>query len=94
MGIHRHRNRRGHRHSASCPIRTKARQKKVEQRFGPEYERKVEETGSPQAAVSKLREREKRRRALDIRPSTLPPSSAIRSPGGGPRPTSWTIRER
>jgi hypothetical protein len=46
----------------------KARQKKVEQRFGPEYERKVEETGSPRAAVSELREREKRRRALDIRP--------------------------
>ena len=46
----------------------RARQKKVEQRFGPEYERKVEETGSSQAAVSELREREKRRRALDIRP--------------------------
>ena len=39
-------------------------------RFGPEYNRAVAETGSPQRAEAELARREKRYRSLDIRPLT------------------------
>jgi hypothetical protein len=48
----------------------------VKERFGPEYERAVAETGSNSQAVSQLEERQKRREVLDIRP--LEPSAVDR----------------
>jgi hypothetical protein len=52
------------------------RQRQVRDRFGPEYERTVKETGSQREAVGELRQREARRRELDIRP--LEPEAADR----------------
>jgi hypothetical protein len=52
------------------------REQRVRQRFGPEYERTVAETGSQREAVSALQEREKRRKQLDVRP--LEPAAAQR----------------
>jgi hypothetical protein len=43
-----------------------ARRRKVQSRFGPEYDRAVEETGSSRRATSELRQREQRREELDI----------------------------
>jgi hypothetical protein len=47
-----------------------ARRRKVQSRFGPEYDRAVEETGSSRRATSELRHREQRRKELDIVPLT------------------------
>jgi hypothetical protein len=44
------------------------RSQKLEQRFGPEYERELERTGDRREAERGLREREKQRDKLDIRP--------------------------
>jgi hypothetical protein len=44
------------------------RQRNVQEKFGPEYDRTVKETGSRRGAVSELREREARREELEIRP--------------------------
>ncbi len=52
------------------------RQRKVQQKFGPEYDRSVKETGSRRQAVSELRQREARRQELEIR--RLQPESAQR----------------
>jgi hypothetical protein len=52
------------------------RQRKVRQKFGPEYERSVKETGSRRQAVSELRQRQERRQQLDIQP--LEPEAAER----------------
>ena len=51
-------------------------QRKVQKKFGPEYDRSVKETGSRRQAVSELRQREERRQQLDIRP--LAPEAAER----------------
>jgi hypothetical protein len=48
----------------------------LSQRFGPEYERAVTETGSPRAARAELQAREKRVEALNIRP--LAPADQVR----------------
>jgi hypothetical protein len=45
-----------------------ARRRKVQSRFGPEYGRAVEETGSSRRATSELRQREQRRKELNIVP--------------------------
>ena len=45
-----------------------ARRRKLQQRFGPEYDRVVGETHSHRKANSELAERERRVRSLDIRP--------------------------
>jgi hypothetical protein len=42
--------------------------KRLQQRFGPEYDRAVEESDSPRAAQRELAERERRHKELDIRP--------------------------
>ncbi|WIX74985.1 hypothetical protein QRX50_25845 [Amycolatopsis carbonis] len=42
--------------------------KRLQQQFGPEYSRAVEENDSPRAAQRELAERERRHRDLDIRP--------------------------
>lgn len=42
--------------------------KRLQQRFGPEYDRTVEEKDSPRAAQRELAERERRHKELDIRP--------------------------
>ncbi|MFI9306760.1 hypothetical protein [Streptomyces triculaminicus] len=45
-----------------------ARRRRLRERFGPEYERTVEESGSRRVAERELSEREKRHDALDIKP--------------------------
>ena len=52
------------------------RQRKAQEKFGPEYDRSVKETGSRRQAVSELRQREQRRQELDIQP--LEPEAAER----------------
>ena len=52
---------------ASLVKRRRTRQA-LQERFGPEYDRTVEESGGERAATSELREREKRHEELDIRP--------------------------
>jgi hypothetical protein len=47
---------------------TAARRRKLQQRFGPEYDRVVSETHSHRKADAELAERERRVRDLDIRP--------------------------
>jgi len=42
--------------------------KRLQQRFGPEYERVVNESDNPRAAQRELAERERRHKELDIRP--------------------------
>ncbi|MEW2503149.1 hypothetical protein ACQPXB_31365 [Amycolatopsis sp. CA-161197] len=42
--------------------------KRLQQQFGPEYSRAVEESDNPRAAQRELAERERRHRDLDIRP--------------------------
>lgn len=42
--------------------------KRLQRRFGPEYDRAVEEQDSPRAAQRELAERERRHKELDIRP--------------------------
>ncbi|GAA2922249.1 hypothetical protein [Streptomyces mexicanus] len=44
------------------------RRRRLRQRFGPEYERTVEQAESRRAGERRLREREKRHDALDIKP--------------------------
>lgn len=46
------------------------RSKALRERFGPEYDRAVRTSGSPQRAETELAQREKRYRKLDIRPLT------------------------
>ncbi|MDT7696051.1 MAG: hypothetical protein QOI75_5418, partial [Pseudonocardiales bacterium] len=48
-------------------IARRKRSEDLRQRFGPEYERHVAETGDRTAAETELREREQRRDKLDIR---------------------------
>jgi len=45
-----------------------ARRRRLQQRFGPEYDRAVEDSGSKRKAEAELAEREKRVRHLDIQP--------------------------
>jgi hypothetical protein len=52
---------------AGVVITRQRRSQQLQQGFGPEYERTVEETGDRRAAESELREREKRREEFDIR---------------------------
>ena len=47
---------------------TAARRRKLQQRFGPEYDRVVGETNSRRKAGAELAERERRVRSLDIHP--------------------------
>lgn len=47
---------------------TAARRRKLQQRFGPEYDRVVSETHSRRKADAELADRERRVRSLDIRP--------------------------
>ncbi|TCM39601.1 hypothetical protein [Kribbella sp. VKM Ac-2568] len=46
------------------------RSDQLQQRFGPEYERTIEESGDRKAAERDLRQREQRRAKLDIHPLT------------------------
>ena len=48
-------------------LRTR-RSKQLQEGFGPEYERVIEETGDKKEAERELRERRERREELDIRP--------------------------
>ena len=59
--------------AAAIVIATKTTRRNTErlkQRFGPEYERTVSETGDEKAAEKELTERERKRDDLDIRPLT------------------------
>jgi hypothetical protein len=60
---------------ASLVKRRRTRQG-LQERFGPEYDRTVDESGGERAATSELREREKRHEEFDIRP--LEPQEAER----------------
>jgi len=44
----------------------------VQQRFGPEYEHRLEEQGDRRAVEAELRDVSKRRRSLDVRPLSAP----------------------
>lgn len=44
------------------------RSDQLQQRFGPEYERTIEESGDRKAAERELRDRERRRSKLDVKP--------------------------
>jgi len=46
--------------------------KRLQQRFGPEYDRTVAEKDSPRAAQRELAERERRHKEFDIRPLSAP----------------------
>jgi hypothetical protein len=66
---------------------TMARRRKLQQRFGPEYDRVVDKTHSRRKAEAELAERERRVRSLDIRP--LDETARVRYAG------EWTaIQER
>jgi hypothetical protein len=54
----------------------KRRTDRLQSRFGPEYERTLDEAGGQREAESELVERERRRQRLDIRP--LPEDSQRR----------------
>lgn len=45
-----------------------AQQRRLQSRYGPEYDRTVDQTGSRREAAAELKEREKRRAGFDIRP--------------------------
>ena len=47
-----------------------SRRRRLQQRFGPEYDRMVDERGSRREAEAELTERERRVQGLDIRPLT------------------------
>jgi hypothetical protein len=53
---------------ATWAAKRKQRTSRLQEGFGPEYDRTVEETGSRRRAESELTDREKRREELDIRP--------------------------
>ncbi len=54
----------------------RARSRRLQEGFGPEYDRAIEERGDRREAEAHLREREERRESLDIRP--LAPESRER----------------
>jgi hypothetical protein len=60
---------------ASLVARKRTRQR-LQDRFGPEYDRTVDEAGGERRAASELRDREKRHEQFDIRP--LQPQEAER----------------
>lgn len=51
-------------------VTMRQRSQRLRDRFGPEYEREVERTGSPNRAERELEARERRYKKLDIRPLT------------------------
>ncbi|MGW1541709.1 hypothetical protein ACWCPM_15985 [Streptomyces sp. NPDC002309] len=53
---------------AAVAISLRMRRRKLHERFGPEYERTVEDADSRSAGERELRAREKRHEALDIKP--------------------------
>ncbi|MEU1402851.1 hypothetical protein ABZ471_10885 [Streptomyces sp. NPDC005728] len=61
---------------AAVAVSLMMRRRHLRERFGPEYERTVEESDGRRAAERELREREKRHDSLDIKP--LPPVSRDR----------------
>ncbi|MER5753859.1 hypothetical protein [Streptomyces sp. NPDC002088] len=61
---------------AAVAVSLMMRRRHLRERFGPEYERTVEDSDSRRTAERELREREKRHDALDIKP--LPPVSRDR----------------
>ena len=48
-------------------VYTRHRSERLKEQFGPEYDRRVAETGDRQAAEAELRERNQRRKNLDVR---------------------------
>ncbi|WP_329371056.1 hypothetical protein [Streptomyces sp. NBC_01483] len=61
---------------ATVAVSLMRRRRHLRDRFGPEYERTIEESDGRRTAERELREREKRHDALDIKP--LPPVSRDR----------------
>lgn len=54
--------------AAGLIVARRKRSTRLQRDFGPEYERKAEESGSRRKAESQLREREKRHQQLELRP--------------------------
>lgn len=77
---------------ATVAVSLMRRRRHLRDRFGPEYERTVEESDGRRTAERELREREKRHDALDIKP--LPRSRVTATHGNGAvsRRSSWTGR--
>lgn len=53
--------------AAGILLSKRRRSEKLQERYGPEYDRTLAETGDPQEAESRLTERERRVRSLDVR---------------------------
>lgn len=53
---------------AIAAIAVRMRSRRLRERFGPEYDRTVEQAGSRERAETELEKRERRHRELDIRP--------------------------
>lgn len=64
---------------AAYLVATRRRTDALRQRFGPEYDKTVDEAGGRRAAEAELKDRVERRQDLDIRP--LSPASADRYAG-------------
>lgn len=64
---------------AAVAIARRQRSKKLKEKYGSEYERLAEQTGSDKEAEQKLKEREERRKGLDIK--SLSPESRERYAG-------------
>lgn len=52
---------------AGVLLSRRRRSERLQERYGPEYDRTLAETGDPREAESRLAEREKRHRSLDVR---------------------------
>lgn len=52
---------------AGVLLSRRRRSERLQERYGPEYDRTLAETGDPREAESRLVEREKRHRSLDVR---------------------------
>lgn len=52
---------------AGVLLSRRRRSERLQERYGPEYDRALAETGDPREAESRLVEREKRHRSLDVR---------------------------
>ena len=77
---------------ATFSMSRRKRTDRLRERFGPEYERTVFETGEQKAAEKELAARERNRAKLDIRPLTRGRSRGTQIVGARCRPRSSTTR--
>ena len=73
-------------------ITAKRKTSQLQEQFGPEYDRTIEQSKNRREAESQLAARAERREQLDIRPLPPPPASATRRSGARSRRSSSTAR--